>query len=169
MAENLIRKVYWDACIWIGLINEEVGLVENCEFLIEQAKEGKIQIWTSSLTLAEVYKKKCDGETIELAEEDDRNFESYVSQEYFVEVQVDHDIGVLARQLLRRNSELKKPNDAIHLATAIIHNLDEFHTMDRENLLPLNGKIIRLDGTYLVICEPPPPNNQQTSFGLISS
>lgn len=166
MAETQIRKVYWDACIWIGLINKEVDLADSCAFLIEQAQEGKFQIWTSSLTLAEVYKKKCDGDIIELAEENDRDFESYVSKDYFVEVQVDHDIGVLARQLLRKHPELKKPNDAVHLATAIIYNLDEFHTIDGDDLLPLNGKITRRDGVNLVICKPPPPNNQQVPFDL---
>ena len=52
---------------------------------------------------------------------------------------------------------LKKPADAVHLATAILHNCDELHTTDGENLLQLNGRIARLDRTPLVICRPPDP------------
>jgi len=52
--------------------------------------------------------------------------------------------------------------DAIHLATAIVHKVDEFHTFDLKDkrgclgLLPLSGHIA---GNYLNICEPsaPPP------------
>jgi predicted nucleic acid-binding protein len=150
-----IKNIYWDACIWIALINEEDGVVERCKYVIEEAQKQNIKIWTSSISLAEVFKKKCEGKYVSLEDSKDIEFEKYIEQEFLIEVQVDHDIGLLARRLLRKYPELKKPNDAIHLATAVISDLDEFHTIDGENLLRLNGQINRLDGKPLMICVPP--------------
>ena len=129
------KKIYWDACIWIAFINREEGKFPQCDYLVEQARKNKLTIWTSCLSLAEVFKKKCAGENIALPEEKDVAFEDYVHQDFFFEIQMDHDIGVEARKLLRTYKILKKPTDAIHLASAIINNLDEFHTFDYENIL----------------------------------
>jgi predicted nucleic acid-binding protein len=149
------KNVYWDSCVWIGLINEEDGKASRCQYVVDQARGRAMQIWTSSISLAEVFKKKCEGKNVALEESRDVDFEKYIEQEFLTEVQVDHDIGLLARRLLRRFPELKKPNDAIHLATAMLNNLYEFHTFDEDNLLLLNGKIDRMDGAPLVICIPP--------------
>lgn len=150
------RRIYWDACIWLTLINGESESSARCEYLIEQARKGDISIWTSSLTLAEVFRKKCEDRDASLPETEDLNFENFLEQDFLVEVQLDHDIGTMARRLLRLHPQLKKPTDAIHLATAISHDIDEFHTYDYKNLLRLNGKIDRKDGKSLTICEPSP-------------
>jgi hypothetical protein len=76
-------------------------------------------------------------------------------QDFLMLVQIDYDVGILARRLLRAHPILKKPLDGLHLASASLNNIDEFHTFDGENLLPLSGVIKRADGGSLVICEPP--------------
>lgn len=81
-----------------------------------------MSIWTSSLTLAEVYKFKCDGPKA-LAIDQDKIFEAYVSSDFVVEVQVDHATASLSRRLCRQHPPLKKPNDDIHLATAVMSNV----------------------------------------------
>ena len=158
------RKVYWDACVWISLIMGETSRIHNCVFIIDEAKKGRIEIWTSSLTHAEAFKMKCGQDQKGIQADKDKAFEDYLEQEFVVEVAVDHDIGVLARTLLRKHCPpLKKPNDAIHLATAILHNVDELHTSDRDDLLNLDGHIQRKDGKTLKICNVPnpPPVSQQ--------
>lgn len=121
------------------------------------ARNGDVEIWTSTYTLAEVFKRKCEDIQTGLAADKDVVFEDFVDQDFVTYAQVDADVGRIARRLLRRFTELKKPPDAVHLATAILHNCDEFHTTDAENLLPLNGRIARLDRTPLLICRPPYP------------
>ena len=143
--------------MWIGLINVEADKVALCQYQIELAKKGEVEIWTSSISLAEVFKKKCEGKDQSLEESKDVEFEKYVEQDFLVEVQVDHDVGLLARRLLRKYPALKKPNDAIHLATALLNNVDEMHTFDAENLLILGSQLDRADGKKLVICKPPQP------------
>ena len=159
MADPL--KVYWDACVWIGLINGEVGKVDRCEHLIELAKKGDVQLWTSTITLAEVYKKKCENGIVALDEARDADFENYLLSNFVYLVQLDQAIGTLARRLLRKHPGLKKPNDALHLATAALNNVAELHTFDDDNLIPLDGKVARRDGEFLKICEPPVPTNVQ--------
>jgi hypothetical protein len=65
-------------------------------------------------------------------------------------------VGILAGRLLRKFPEIGKPQDGIHLATALLNNVDELHTYDRKDLIGLSGRIDRKDGVKLKICAPPP-------------
>lgn len=145
-------SVYWDSCVWLRLINDESG-ADRCQAVLERAQRGEVAIWTSSLTLAEVYKFKCDVPKA-LAIDQDKIFEAYIASDFVVEVQVDHAIATLARRLCRQHSQLKKPNDGIHLATAAMSNVEEFHTFDADDLLVLAGLVHRQDGILLKMCEP---------------
>ena len=157
-------KYYWDACAWIALIKRESGRFESLEYLVQQAKDGQVEIWTSNFTLAEVFKRSCDGEQKGLLVAEDKPFEDFVIQDFVKRVQVDFDVGTLARRLLRRYPEIAKPQDAIHLATALLNNIDELHTFDQENLIGLSNKIPRKDGAHLRICAPPaPPKPKEVS------
>ena len=62
--------VYWDSCAWIGLINQEPDKVTACRYIMEEAEKGNIVIWTSALTIAEVYKTKCATTTALPADKD---------------------------------------------------------------------------------------------------
>jgi predicted nucleic acid-binding protein len=148
-------KYYWDACAWIALIQQEQGRVDSLSYVIEEAKNGKVQIWTSNFTLAEVFKRPCGDEQKSLLPQQDQMFEDYILQNFVQRVQVDYDVGVLARRILRTYPIIGKPQDGIHLATALLNNIDELHTFDRHNLLGLNDKIDRMDGKKLHICHPP--------------
>ena len=43
------------------------------------------------------------------------------------------------------------------MATALLNNVDELHTFDRNNLIGLSNQIQRKDGVALKICKPPAP------------
>ena len=148
-------KYYWDACAWIALIQQEEGRFDSLSYVIDEARSGNVQIWTSNFTLAEVFKRPCDGEQKSLFANQDVVFEDYILQDFVERVQVDYDVGVLARRLLRTYPTIGKPQDGIHLATALLNNVDELHTFDRQNLLDLSEKIRRVDGKMLKICHPP--------------
>lgn len=143
--------------MWIALIEDEVDRVERCESLILQARNKDVEIWTSSLTVAEVYKFKCGDDSKEMTAEKDEAFERYLQQDFVFQVQLDHDVAVTARRLLRNHPPLKKPSDGVHLATAVLNNLDVLYTFDHKNLIPLNRLVQRTDGQMLSISEPPPP------------
>ena len=46
-----------------------------------------------------------------------------------------------------------KPLDAVHVASALLANVDEMHTFD-DKLLRLNERIDKKDGKRLRICKP---------------
>lgn len=150
-------RYYWDACAWIALIQQEPNRSDSLKYVIDEAMAGRVEIWTSLFTLAEVYKRPCDGEQKSLLPQQDQSFEDYILQSFVERVQVDYDVGVLARRLLRKYPEIQKPQDGIHLATALLNNVDELHTYDRANLIGLSEKIDRRDGKKLKIGPPPKP------------
>ncbi len=78
---------------------------------------------------------------------------------------MDVDVGKVARRLLRRFPTIGKPQDAIHVATCLLNNLDQLRTYDRDDLLAFAGQIERVDHMKLSICEPPvPPEEPQAEL-----
>lgn len=143
--------------MWIALIKREHGRFDACAHLIERAQRGEIEIWTSAFTYAEVYKKNCSGTQASIDAVDDKSFEDYIEQEFVQLVQVDADVGRVARRLLRQYPGIGKPQDAVHVASAVLMDVHELHTFDRRDLLALDEKLKCLDGTPLRIKIPPTP------------
>ena len=156
------KTVYWDACIWIELINEaDPDRLERCKNVLSLLEREEVEIWTSAFTLAEVYKRKCSGVSVALVETQDRAFEDFIEREDIVKVSVDVDVGNLARRLLRQYPVIKKPQDAVHVATCLLNNIDELHTFDGNDLLKLDDALSRLDKLKLKICLPPAPEQRE--------
>lgn len=158
---NSPKRVYWDSCTFLGLINQEPGKARECVAVWRDAQAGDTTIYTSFFTFAEVFKVKCEDGAKPLSEDDDRKIESFLRQPWIRPVLVDERIGVAARRMMRHHLECKKPSDGIHLATACALNVDEMHTYDGADLLKLDRKVVRADGRPLRICSPrplPPPS-----------
>jgi predicted nucleic acid-binding protein len=149
-----IRRVYWDANAWLGLINRELGKVRALEIIYNAAKKSEVEIWTSVISFAEVYKMKDDPQAPRPLEEQNKIIAAVLEQQFIQLVEVNAIIGMASRHLLQKHPTLKKPYDAIHLASAAHWNLHALHTYDNENLLPLNGQIKRRDGRALEIIKP---------------
>jgi predicted nucleic acid-binding protein len=150
----LPRRLYWDSCDFLGLINpDEVGH-DDCRAVWEEARRGDTTLFTSFFAFAEVFKAKCEGSAKPLAEAQDRAVEALLRQRWVQPVVVDERIGTTARRLMRQHPECKKPSDAIHLATALALNVDEMHTYDKSDLIRLSEKVMRADGVPLKICPP---------------
>lgn len=152
----MARRVYWDACAFLGLINKEVDKHPDCMAVWREAERKKTVIFTSFFTWAEVYKAKCEGQAKPLSEEGDKEIEVVLSQPFIEAVVVDEGIGLSARRLMRHHQECKKPTDAVHLATALRLSVDEMHTYDGSDLLKLNSRVMCADGRLLKICVPAP-------------
>jgi predicted nucleic acid-binding protein len=150
----LPRRLYWDSCDFLGLINPDEAKHADCRAVWEEAQRGDAILFTSFFAFAEVFKAKCEGPAKPLAEAQDKAIEALLRQRWVQPVVVDERIGTAARRLMRQHPECKKPSDAIHLATALALNVDEMHTYDRSDLLPLNEKLARADGVLLKICTP---------------
>jgi predicted nucleic acid-binding protein len=145
-------KVYWDSCAWLGLINGEAEKAQALEHVWSKAQHGDVEIWTSALAIAEVYKVKCEGEKASLSPENDAKIDNMFDQDFVKVTQLDTEIARMAKALLRAHDKLKKPTDGIHLASAVYWNADQLHTYDGSDLLGLSIK--RADGGDLTICKP---------------
>lgn len=153
------RRIYWDACSWIALIQQERihddkgSIVEDrysmCRSVVQVAEKNQIEIATSTLSLAEVNKNPAGTKA------GDDKIAAYFERDYVLLVNLDTAVGERARLLMQSGFAGLKPADACHLATAITAFVDEFHTFDGR-LLNLTGLITKLDGTRLTICKPDP-------------
>lgn len=159
-----IRRVYWDSCVFLGLINSEDGKHADCAAVWAEAEKGETQIITSFFTFAEVFKAKAEGKVKPLDEEEEAHVAAFLASEHILPVPVDRRTAELARRLMRRHEECKKPSDGIHLASAILMNVVEMHTYDGSDLLVLSSKVARSDGEMLMICT---PYVQQPEFQLV--
>ena len=151
------KCVYWDACAWIALIQDEkiplaTGGSEHrgalCRAVVDQGGKNKVEIFTSAFCLIEVCKTreiKSGYDTDKLAE--------FFENDYIVVVNIDRHTGEHGRALMLAGYSKLKPADASHLAAALVSNVDEMHTFD-VRLLALDGKLDKLDGTKLKICKP---------------
>lgn len=126
---------YWDACVFLSYISNEVGRADIVEAMLEDCQRGDISISTSALTVAEVAyaalekDKKVADPTIE------RRIETlWLPATRINLVDVYPVISRDARALMRQGLSLSlipKPPDAIHLATAKKIGAKEVHSYDR--------------------------------------
>jgi predicted nucleic acid-binding protein len=111
------------------------------------AEKGNFEIVVSGLCLVEVCKhpkiKGASGDAIA----------AYFEHDYILLVPVDKTVGTHARNLMMAGHAGLKPQDAVHIATALVANVDELHTFD-DRMLSLDGRLTKLDGTPLKICKP---------------
>src|SRR5579871_414162 len=152
-----IKTVYWDACSWISLIQDETvtlpgGAVEKrgqmCRAVLAAAESKKIEIFTSAFALAEVSKISPNG-SINSTDK----LKAFFENDYFVVVDLGRFTGEFARDLMQAGYAGLKPADATHLASAATSDVDCMHTFD-DKLLKLDNKINKLDGTKLRITKP---------------
>ena len=154
-------RVAWDSCTWIAHIQRERILgpdrktvIEDrgamCRPVLDAAERGVIEIIVSAIALVDVLARDRRSGT------DDQRVRDFFDNDYILLVNVDKHLGDFARRLMLAGHSGLKPPDAIHLATARVANVDEFHTFD-DRLLTLDGVIDRLDGTRLAIKKPAVP------------
>lgn len=131
--------IYWDACIFYELLgNEDVDSKKKNaiqEILNTNDKEENYII-TSVITHLEVLPAKLD----EKGANDEEEYLALFDAKKFGEVEINTNIILLAREIRNfyyappdadgKNVKIMDLGDSIHLATAIIHKVDEFHTRD---------------------------------------
>jgi len=156
---------YWDSCLFLAWIKDEerqTGDMDGVREVIERVKRREAKIITSVLTTTEVLDSKLPAGMKTLLE----GLMKRVNR-----VSMDIKIARMAHDL--RDYYIQRPAefggktlavpDAIHLATAILYRVTEFHTFDGGGmgkslgLLPLSGNV---GGHRLNICKPQAKNPQ---------
>jgi len=151
-------RVYWDACTWLAIVNEERAVfkgegkpTENrfamCKNIIDRSEKDEFEIVVSAFTLAEVCKSD------EAKTENVSKLPFFLDHDFVLMVPLDKDVGLKAQALQTSGLIGLKPADAVHLASAQRANVLEFHTFDSA-LLKLDGQIAANNGNAIKICKP---------------
>jgi predicted nucleic acid-binding protein len=156
---------YWDTCLFLAWLKDEqrpTGEMDGVREIIERSKRKEVRIVTSVLTKVEVLSGKIPVGM-------DTLFSGLMKRIHPIGMdikvaQVAHDLRnhyVVNRA--QHGGKILSTPDAIHLATAILYRVNEFHTFDQDGdskhlgLLPLSGDV---GGNRLTICKPQARNPQ---------
>ena len=155
---NKLPRIYVDACPIIDLVKHRVKMpltddrVQDAWFLdriIAAAKQGKIELFTSTLTLAE-----CTHVNDQAKDKEAQPFFLGLlasGKSGFALVQTTVGIAASARNLRWLHSFALKGADAIHVASALAMRCDELVTTDSKGLLKRADGLAKLD---LRVCRP---------------
>jgi predicted nucleic acid-binding protein len=119
----------------IAFVAGEAGRADNCRKLLDEAASGSYLAFTSAITLAEVTRRRHHPVTLEHRQKIERFFEN----PYIQVVNADRFTVIRARELIWEHLSLR-PNDAIHLASALRARCSLFYTYDT-SLLELDEKV----------------------------
>jgi predicted nucleic acid-binding protein len=171
------ETVAWDTCIFLAWLKDEKppqrapGEMEGVAQCLDGIENNRINLIASTLIFAEIYSGTLSEEAREL-------FSAFRERSNVEIVPADEPINVLAgelREFYENRDDIKPLStpDAIHLATAIIYNVNVFYTFDENGstrfcgLIPLSGNVA---GHKLQIRKPsfvqPPPKPEQFTFKL---
>ncbi|WP_176237563.1 type II toxin-antitoxin system VapC family toxin [Palleronia marisminoris] len=149
------EKFYWDTCAFIGLLNGEESKKRELEIVYSWARDGKAEIWTSTLSMIECRRLSSEKhEPKPLSVAGGKKISDIFRQPFIKPIPLAVDIADTARELWRKTPKLTKYPDAVHLASALRWSVRIMHTYDRDDLLHLSEKLVCRDGYPLLICYP---------------
>lgn len=128
---------YWDSCVFLGILKNEPDKITECASVIKAAQAGEVRIVTSALTFIEVVKLE-KGQP-KLPRESEEKIRSFFKHEWIYIYDVNRKVGELARELLWKYERLR-PQDATHVASAVLAKADVLDTFD-DGLIKLSNQI----------------------------
>jgi predicted nucleic acid-binding protein len=156
---------YWDTCLFLAWLKDEErpsGEMDGVREIVERSQRKEVKIVTSVLTTVEVLSGKIPVGM-------DTLFSGLMKRIHPLSMdikiaQVAHDLrNYYSNNRAQYGGKMLGTPDAIHLATAILYRVTEFHTFDNDGdaktlgLLPLSGNV---GGNRLTICKPQARNPQ---------
>ena len=135
---------YWDSCVFLAAVNGEPERLQHIEAMMDAASKGEIVILTSTLSKVEVAFGASEQQRQELDPRvEDRIDELWSTGSPVKLVEFHELLADDARRLIRfaitKGWSLRSA-DAVHLATAMRHRADSYHTYD-EKLPKYSGEI----------------------------
>jgi len=152
-----IPHAYTDACVLLSFINGNPERLPAIEAVLSEARQGKVRLMTSTLTIVEVAFAAAEQLGRALDPDVERKLDSLWSPGAPISlVEFSSVIASRARGIIREglaHGWSLKSSDAIHLASAVHWGAAHFHTYD--SALTKYGQ-----STGLIVSEPEPPQLQ---------
>lgn len=131
---------YWDSCNFISMITEdEAERAEICQRILDDGEAGKLVIITSTLTIAEVIHMR--GRPM-LTDDEETTISNFFLHSYILLHDVTRIVAENARKLARQHG--LRPNDSIHLSTALLSDADVFETWNTNDFSRIQGAPIEI-------------------------
>lgn len=132
--KTTIPVYYWDASVFLAYVKEEHGRSDTVLDLLEECDNGNIDIWTSTLSIAEVTRGNTQPGKIVPMKTQNIIDALWEPPSKIKLVEVTQMVVKEARNVIRaiHGNARKgiKSVDAIHLASAIQKEIREVHTYD---------------------------------------
>ncbi len=129
-------REYLDANVLIAYVANEEGRAGVVESVLEDARGGRIELPTSVLSITEVAFISTDQVDGELADSEEAIDQLWVPSSPInvvdVSTRVAREARAIIRQSKRQGTKAIKPADAIHLASAAIHQCARLFTYEKE-------------------------------------
>jgi predicted nucleic acid-binding protein len=125
-----VEKRYWDSSVIAAYLNNEHGRASVCQSILDEAEQGKILIYTSALTIAEVLKLK---HVKPISKENRAKVFEFFQNNYIKIIQVTRWIAYDAQELVWEKGI--PPKDAIHVASALKQKLEIMESYDYDDLI----------------------------------
>jgi predicted nucleic acid-binding protein len=134
-----LHTQYWDSSAFIAFLNDEDGRADTVESLLNDAKDNKLTIVTSSFACVEVLKLKNHKH---LSQEHEQMISDFFEYPFIKLVDATRGICEAARHLIWKHPALM-PKDAVHLASALAYVEREYLDV----LFSYDTDFLNLDGT----------------------
>ena len=138
MADSVYTRPYIESGVFISWIKGAADASPTVDrggisrHVLKQAENGEFPIITSYLSIAEVFKKRGDGQQ-RLTDEENGRILKYFESDFIIFVELDRSIAEEANRLCRQyRANHLMPNDAIHLASALRAQCDVLLTWDKD-------------------------------------
>lgn len=132
-----ISRRYWDSTTFLAWLQEEVGRAEACRGVIQAAEAHDVVIVTCALTIAEVFYLRGKDKVNRAG---GNKIIQFFQNDFITPIPLDRLVAEDARELLQSYNFLR-PNDAIHIATALRYKILIFDTFDTDLIKKLDGKL----------------------------
>jgi len=116
---------YWDSDCFLGWLQAEADKERECQNVLEAAKDGKVRIITSALTIAEVLMIKGKKP---IPKANRAKVEAFFRSDFILVRNITRHIAEVGRGLVWDLNI--RPKDALHVATALDAKLSLFNTFD---------------------------------------
>lgn len=128
-------RVYWDACVMLSYIDDEPERAPNISALLGEAREGRIEIYTSVVSITEVAFGAVEKTNRQLSEEVEEQIQHLWTPGSPINlVEVSLLVVEKARDIMRdaipEGAKIAKPMDAIHVASAQRLGANLLHSYD---------------------------------------
>jgi hypothetical protein len=139
------KVIYWDTSVFLAWLQDEpwdAEIIDGIEATVRHVHNNQILLITSIVTDTEVLRSRMTPEAL-------RKWEGVFKRKNVKMIVHDQRVGRKSNEIrdcfFQRKIKIATP-DSIHLATAIINEADEFHTLDGAGPTKKASDLIRLNG-----------------------